>query len=89
MLRLIAGPDGFDTRCQPLTLGDPSTVSLQGLKVYDCRFAMGGSWLLNSRSRDQLSAHQQVVDVLEAQGCDVEASALAVPFDLVDPNHNL
>jgi fatty acid amide hydrolase 2 len=35
LLRILAGPDGIDTGCQPYPLGDPSTVSLKGRLVLD------------------------------------------------------
>ncbi len=34
-LRVLAGPDGADPACAPMTLGDPAAVALAGLKVYD------------------------------------------------------
>ena len=34
VLKLIAGPDGVDTACRPMTLGDPDSVNLKTLKVY-------------------------------------------------------
>lgn len=33
LLRLLAGPDGADAGCTPMTLGDPDAVSLKGLRV--------------------------------------------------------
>ncbi len=33
LLRVLAGPDGEDPGCKPMALGDPATVSLEGLDV--------------------------------------------------------
>ena len=35
LLRLMAGPDGEDPSCQPMPLGDPAGVSLEGRLVLD------------------------------------------------------
>lgn len=35
LLRILAGPDGVDPVCEPLSLGDPDTVSLEGMTVLD------------------------------------------------------
>jgi fatty acid amide hydrolase 2 len=35
LLRIIAGPDGFDGHCGAWELGDPATVSLADLEVHD------------------------------------------------------
>ena len=36
-LRIIAGPDGVDSRCVEMPIGDPSAVTLEGLPVLDVR----------------------------------------------------
>lgn len=33
LLRVLAGPDGVDTGCEPMDLGDPDSVDLSGLRV--------------------------------------------------------
>jgi fatty acid amide hydrolase 2 len=33
LLRIVAGPDGIDTGCEPMALGDPDAVDLQKLRV--------------------------------------------------------
>jgi fatty acid amide hydrolase 2 len=33
LLRLLAGPDGLDTRCEAMTLGDPGAVKVDGMRV--------------------------------------------------------
>jgi fatty acid amide hydrolase 2 len=33
LLRVIAGPDGEDARCEAMPLGDPSRVTIEGLRV--------------------------------------------------------
>jgi fatty acid amide hydrolase 2 len=35
LLRILAGPDGDDSRCVPFALGDPARVRLDGLRVVD------------------------------------------------------
>jgi fatty acid amide hydrolase 2 len=37
LLRILAGPDGQDEACEAMTLGDPDSVALQGLRVLDVR----------------------------------------------------
>jgi fatty acid amide hydrolase 2 len=33
LLRILAGPDGEDARCAPIPLGDPTRVTLEGMRV--------------------------------------------------------
>lgn len=35
LLRILAGPDGHDTGCEELAIGDPATVDLSALRVLD------------------------------------------------------
>ncbi|MCO4771489.1 MAG: amidase [Deltaproteobacteria bacterium] len=35
LLEVLAGPDGVDTGCEPMELGDPSSVDLSSLRVLD------------------------------------------------------
>lgn len=66
LLRIIAGPDGQDEIARPLALGDPATVSLEGLQVTtveeSARLPM---------SREMRDARERAVGALLAAGATV------------------
>jgi fatty acid amide hydrolase 2 len=60
LLRVVAGPDGKDGRCQSLAFGDPAAVDLTKLTVLNCEDLSGGSWLVRSRHPELIEAHRKV-----------------------------
>jgi fatty acid amide hydrolase 2 len=63
VLRLIAGPDGVDPLVRPATLGDPSDVSLEGLRVTTVE-----SSSVLPMSRELRDARERAVGALVAAG---------------------
>ena len=83
LLRLLAGPDGVDSRCEPLPIGDPADVVLDGLDVV----VIESSHHLAVRrvSPDLRAAQQRAADALEAAGARVrraDVRALRHSFDI-------
>ncbi|MDQ2894653.1 MAG: amidase [Actinomycetota bacterium] len=66
VLRIIAGPDGFDTTTQPAEIGDPAAVSLEGLRVV---IAEGTSW--RPISRELHDARERAAGALAAAGARI------------------
>jgi len=66
-LRAVAGPDGVDDGCRPFELGDPSTVRLDELTVYDVEEPGGGAV-----SADLKQAQRDVAAHLARRGARVE-----------------
>ena len=66
LLRILAGPDGEDSRCAPFVLGDPASIRLDGLRVVDVREngLIGVDPIL-------IEAQARVADALEARGARV------------------
>lgn len=71
LLRVLAGPDGQDSACEPLALGDPRAVDIAKLRVLDVR----GDGIL-PLDRDLLRAQAKVADALRAMGARVEEASL-------------
>jgi fatty acid amide hydrolase 2 len=67
LLNLLAGPDGEDSGCEPMTFGDPEQVRLKGMRV----ISIDGNGL-RGVSKDLRDAQQRVVTHLENAGCHVE-----------------
>lgn len=70
LLRIFAGPDGEDTNCEAMPLGDPANVSLEGrrlLSVVD-----NGAMRV---SKDLTEAQERVATALEARGMKRETVA--------------
>ena len=87
LLRLVAGPDGVDSSCRPLALGDAAAVRLRGLRLLNCAAFLGGGLAYSRRSAEHVAAHGALVGWLRAQpGCEVgELPAypeLAEAFDI-------
>src|SRR4051794_14696354 len=66
VLRIIAGPDGIEERCQPCVLGDPSAVDLRSLTVYSVEKGPGGV------DSALLEAQRRAADALAARGAKIE-----------------
>jgi fatty acid amide hydrolase 2 len=66
LLRLIAGPDGVDPIAHPIELGDPGTVSLQGLELVTVEDAS-----LRPISTEMRDARERAVGALIAAGGSV------------------
>jgi Asp-tRNA(Asn)/Glu-tRNA(Gln) amidotransferase A subunit family amidase len=67
LLRIIAGPDGEDPLCRPAQLGDPASVSLQGLRVL-----VGRSGRRGPPSRELAEARERAAGALAAAGARLE-----------------
>ncbi|HEX8120101.1 MAG TPA: amidase [Solirubrobacteraceae bacterium] len=70
-LRVIAGPDGVDPIARDVDLGDPATVSLQGLDVVISE----GAWFIPV-SRDLRDARERAADALAAAGARVRRESM-------------
>jgi fatty acid amide hydrolase 2 len=66
-LRILAGPDGVDPLAEPMELGDPAAVELDGLRVVIAENAFS-----RPVSRDLLNAREQAAGALVAAGAKVE-----------------
>lgn len=66
VLRIIAGPDGVDTSISPAEIGDPATVSLDGLPVV---IAEGTSW--RPINRELHDARERAAGALAAAGARI------------------
>ncbi len=72
ILRLLAGPDGQDTACrEDLTLGDPNTVSFEGLEVLSVE-----SNGVFAPVRPLLEAQRRVAKHLERRGARVRVARI-------------
>lgn len=71
LLKVMAGPDGWDTRTVEMELGDPSAVSLDGLRVT----LVEDSSLL-PMSRDLRDARERAVGALAAAGARIHRVSL-------------
>jgi fatty acid amide hydrolase 2 len=71
VLRVIAGPDGADTRCREVELGDPADVELAGLKV-----AVTEGATLGPVRRDMVEAREHAAGALTAAGAQVRHVSL-------------
>jgi fatty acid amide hydrolase 2 len=72
LLRLLAGPDGVDTGCEPILLGAPEAVELSGLKVLDVR--ENGFVAVSADLQD---AQDRAARALERRGARVERASFA------------
>jgi fatty acid amide hydrolase 2 len=66
LLRVLAGPDGVDTGCEVMELGDPASVDLSTLRVLD----MAGDGR-TSVHRDLLEAQERAAQHLASRGAIV------------------
>jgi fatty acid amide hydrolase 2 len=71
LLKVMAGPDGWDTRTVDVELGDPSEVSLDGLRVT----VVEDSSLL-PMSRDVRDARERAVGALASAGARINRVSL-------------
>ncbi len=71
LLRIMSGPDGVDPQAVPMRLGDPSTVSLEGLLV---TVVEGSS--LRPMARDLRDARERAIGALASAGARVRTIAL-------------
>jgi fatty acid amide hydrolase 2 len=80
LLRILAGPDGDDLGCKDFELGDPASVSLEGLRVLDVR--TNGA---THPSHDLAAAQGRVARYLRSRGARVERTQipeLKASFDI-------
>lgn len=81
LLAIMAGPDGRDSFAIPMTLGDPGTVSIEGLRLVTVEEAS-----LLPMSRALRDARERAIGALVAAGASVQRIALrswrraALPF---------
>lgn len=66
LLRILAGPDGLDDRCQDLPLGDPAEVDLSELTVLDVE---GNG--ANRVAEGLRAAQRRAAEALESKGAKV------------------
>lgn len=66
LLRILAGPDGEDTGCEPFDIGDPEDVHIEGMTVLDVR----GNGFVGT-SRELQEAQAKVADYLQSRGARV------------------
>jgi len=72
LLRILAGPDGIDTGCEPMELGDPGAVDLETLRV----LVVEGDGS-RRRPREVLRfAQQRAAYALAARGSSVEMAVI-------------
>jgi fatty acid amide hydrolase 2 len=67
LLRIMAGPDGVDPLAREAPLGDPASVSFDGLRVL-----VSDAAFLQPISRELLAAREQAAGALAAAGARVE-----------------
>jgi fatty acid amide hydrolase 2 len=72
LLAIMAGPDGIDPVTEPMELGDPAGVSIEGLRV---AVTEGGT--LAPASRDVAVARERAAGALAAAGANVESVRIA------------
>ena len=75
-IRLIAGPDGVDPDCIPVPVGDPASVSFDGLRV--AVVDGGAAW---RPARSTADAVQRAAAALEAVGASVLDAPAPVDLD--------
>jgi fatty acid amide hydrolase 2 len=66
LVRILAGPDGIDSRCAPMRLGDPRSIAIDGLRVVDVR----GNGLIGVDDA-LLDAQERAAIALEQRGAKV------------------
>lgn len=71
ILRIIAGPDGDDRFARPITLGDPATVSIDGLRV-----VLTEDTSARPMSRELHAARERAANALAAAGARLERVSL-------------
>jgi fatty acid amide hydrolase 2 len=67
-VKILAGPDGVDTGCEPMAISDPATVDVSRLKVIHVPDDGGRTPV----HRDLRKAQAAVAEHLASLGCDVE-----------------
>lgn len=67
VLRIVAGPDGEDESTEDVELGDPETVSLEGMRV-----VVSESGTLGPTSRELANARERAAGALAAAGARLE-----------------
>jgi fatty acid amide hydrolase 2 len=72
VLRIIAGPDGSDPVARPLELGDPGSVSIEGLRVVVLEDTS-----VRPISRELRDARERAAGALAAAGARLQRVALA------------
>jgi fatty acid amide hydrolase 2 len=71
LLRILAGPDGVDTGCEPVVLGDPDEVEIPGLDVLNV--VANGAVDVHPELR---AAQARVADALAARGARVREETI-------------
>ncbi len=66
LVKILAGPDGIDQACRPMSIGDPKTVRLHSVQVINVR-SNGSVAVVSDLQRSQ----QAVVDYLRTLGAGV------------------
>jgi fatty acid amide hydrolase 2 len=80
MLRIVSGPDGIDPLAEDVVLGDPDTVSLEGLRVL-----LSDQAFLQPVSRELLAAREQAAGALAASGARLERVRMPQMRRIVEP----
>ncbi|MBX7193801.1 MAG: amidase [Sandaracinaceae bacterium] len=71
LVRVLAGPTPESPEVLPITLGDPSTVSLEGLRVLDV--AWNG---ITRVDRELVAAQRRLADHLASRGARIERASI-------------
>ena len=80
LLRLLAGPDGVDPATRAVELGDPVSVSLDGLRVVVPEDAF-----VSPIARELLAARERAAGALAAAGARVERVAMKAMRGIYEP----
>jgi fatty acid amide hydrolase 2 len=80
LLRILAGPDGIDPMVEETELGDPSAVSLDGLRVL-----ISERCFVARIHRELLQAREQAAETLAAAGASVDRVELPQMRRMLEP----
>lgn len=79
-LRLLSGPDPLDPDTRAVELGDPASISLDGLRV-----VISDDAFLSPISRELLAARERAAGALAAAGARVERVSMRVMRGVLEP----
>jgi fatty acid amide hydrolase 2 len=80
LLRILAGPDGIDPVAREIELGDPDTVSLDGLRV-----VISDHSVSRPIARDLAAAREQAAGALAAAGAKIERVSMRSMLRAYEP----
>ena len=80
LLRILAGPDGQDSGCEPMELGDPSQVDISSLRIL--HIPDNGRQPVSQDLRDAQSRMAQALKAAGAQVEEIRIPAMKHGFDI-------